>query len=306
MKTFVRRYGWRAYALPVLVVLTIVMLMTTKTQPRARILSDATPHRSPSGSSVAVVPPVARATHAATTAPATPASTAPASSSAPHAAAPTDEAALPAGAPFTMQGAGTFSVVKGTTPRVGGTGASVRLFRYDIEVEKGITGIDVPAFARMVDRVLADPRSWAGHRWDGRKVALQRVDSGPIDFRVSLTSALTVRQYCGYTQKIETSCYAPAGNAPGLRFNRVVLNVSRWVRGAAAYRGDLEDYRIYMINHEDGHALGHDHAQQCLPNGMAPVMMQQTISLRSQITGEDCRANPWPYPPGVRGAPGVE
>jgi hypothetical protein len=39
---------------------------------------------------------------------------------------------------------------------------------------------------------------------------------------------------------------------------------------------------------------------------MAPVMMQQTISLRSQITGEDCRANPWPYPPGVRGAPGVE
>ncbi len=61
-----------------------------------------------------------------------------------------------------------------------------------------------------------------------------------------------------------------------------------------------------MINHEDGHALGHQHAHQCLPGGLAPVMMQQTIGLRSAATGKICQANPWPYPAGAAGAPGAE
>ena len=63
---------------------------------------------------------------------------------------------------------------------------------------------------------------------------------------------------------------------------------------------------MYMINHEDGHALGHEHAHQCLPDGLAPAMMQQTFGLRSASTGKLCGANPWPYPPGVTGAPGTE
>jgi hypothetical protein len=85
-----------------------------------------------------------------------------------------------------------------------------------------------------------------------------------------------------------------------------VFNDSRWVRGAATYVGDLHAYRIYMINHEDGHALGHQHAHQCLPGGLAPVMMQQTFGLKSAANGQNCGANPWPYPPGVKGAPGAE
>jgi hypothetical protein len=123
---------------------------------------------------------------------------------------------------------------------------------------------------------------------------------------VSLTTPLTTRQFCGYEMKAETSCYAKAGSAAGVDVNRVVLNLSRWVRGAAAYAGHVPTYRLYMINHEDGHALGHEHAHQCLPNGMAPVMMQQTLGLRSYVTGKTCAANPWPYPPGVSGAPGAE
>ncbi|MDT4910882.1 MAG: hypothetical protein QOC66_10, partial [Pseudonocardiales bacterium] len=62
----------------------------------------------------------------------------------------------------------------------------------------------------------------------------------------------------------------------------------------------------YMINHEDGHALGHEHAHQCLPGGLAPVMMQQTFGLKSAATGRLCEANPWPYPTGAKGAPGAE
>jgi hypothetical protein len=205
-----------------------------------------------------------------------------------------------------MQGSGTFRVIKGTSPVVGRAGSAAHLFRYDVEIENGITGIDAASFAATVQRVLSDRRSWAGHPWNGPTVALQRVDRGPVDFRVSLTTPMTTRQYCGYEMKVETSCYAQAGSRAGVDVNRVVLNLARWVRGAAAYSGDVATYRVYMINHEDGHALGHEHAHQCLPGGMAPVMMQQTLGLRSAVTQRNCTANPWPYPPGVQGVPGAE
>jgi hypothetical protein len=35
-------------------------------------------------------------------------------------------------------------------------------------------------------------------------------------------------------------------------------------------------------------------------------MMQQTFGLKSATTGRNCGANPWPYPPAARGAPGAE
>jgi hypothetical protein len=206
--------------------------------------------------------------------------------------------ALPPGPAYTTKGEGTFRVLAGTTKVVGDSG---RLYRYDIEVENGITGVDLAGFQTMVDTTLDDPRSWTGHG-----VRLQRADSGQVDFHITLTSSLTVRKYCGYSIPVETSCYAPAGSSAGVDANRVVLNVARWVRGATAYLGDVTAYRHYMINHEDGHAIGHNHAHQCLPNGLAPAMMQQTFGLRSAATDKMCQANPWPYPPGTAGAPGAE
>jgi hypothetical protein len=207
--------------------------------------------------------------------------------------------ALPPGRPYTKLGDGTYRVLKGTTKPFGHS-ATGRIWRYDIEVENGITGINLTQFQQLVDSTLADPRSWSGHG-----VELERVDSGPVDFHISLTSSMTVRRWCGYTDPIETSCYAVAGSVAGLDVNRVVFNDARWVRGDAAYIGDITAYREEMINHEDGHALGHMHAHECLSNGLAPAMMQQTIGLKTP-TGQICQANPWPYPPGVTDAPGVE
>jgi hypothetical protein len=199
--------------------------------------------------------------------------------------------ALPPGAAYTLRGTGTFRVLPGTGPVVGhGT-----VHRYTIDVENGITGVDLAAFSKLVDTSLDDPRSWTARSG----VALQRVDSGWADFHVTLTSAMTVRALCGFEQKIETSCWAPNDDS------RVVLNIARWVRGDVAYIGDLAAYHVYMINHESGHALGHMHSHVCLSNGLAPVMMQQTIGLRS-VSGKICAANPWPYPPGATDAPGVE
>jgi Protein of unknown function (DUF3152) len=277
IRTFVRRYGWRAYAVPVLAVVTVVALMKT-TSPSHK---------------TATQPPTGRPTSGHSAAPTRPGTTE-LKSDQPGANAQNEvlaSDALPPGPAYTVRGAGTFQVLPGTGPVVGhGT-----LHRYTVDVENGITGVDLAGFAKLVDRTLDDPHSWTARRG----VALQRVDSGWADFHVTLASSMTVRTLCGFEQKIETSCWAPNQNS------RVVLNIARWVRGDVAYIGDLGAYHQYMINHESGHALGHIHSHVCLADGLAPVMMQQTIGLRS-VSGKICAANPWPYPPGAKDAPGVE
>ena len=285
LRTFVRRWGWRAYAIPVLAVVTVVALLSS--------------NASSSTSKVAVA-----AGSAGASAPPTATGQIPLKGDATGAGdnnVALKGYALPSGAAYTTKGAGTFRVLKGTSPVVG----SGPLYRYSIDVENGVTGIDLAQFQSLVVSVLADKRSWSGHG-----VSLERVDSGRIDFHITLTSSLTVRKYCGYSIPVETSCYAAAGSVTGLTQNRVIFNDARWVRGSAAYVGDLALYRIYMINHEDGHALGHNHAHQCLPGGLAPAMMQQSFGLTSAVTKQICQANPWPYPPGVKigagGAPGAE
>ncbi len=288
LREFVRRYGWRAYALPVLAVITVLALMTTGGGGPAPA-SHAAGGGSGSGAASQTQP-----------APPTASGQIPLKSDQPGSGAQNTAitaAALPAGGQYTLSGTGSFRVLAGNGPVVG-TGT---LHRYSIDVENGVVGIDLRQYEHLVQQTLSDPRSWAGHGG----VALQRVDTGPVDFHVTLTSSYTVRNLCGYDLPIETSCFVPAGTANSA-VNRVVMNDARWVRGDAAYVGDLNEYRIYMINHEDGHALGHQHAHQCLPGGLAPAMMQQTIGLRSAVTGQMCQANPWPYPPGVKGAPGAE
>ncbi|MEO8888038.1 MAG: DUF3152 domain-containing protein [Jatrophihabitantaceae bacterium] len=282
LRGFVRRYGWRAYALPILVLVSAAALLTAH--------SDVSPSHHDSGGALPVsqtpVSPPPTAESNTTLNPDRPGANARNTA--------VKAAALPAGLAYTLKGTGTFSVLPGTSKVVG----SGQLYRYSIEVENGVSA-NLTQFADLVQSTLADPRSWSGHG-----VALQRVDSGHIDFHVTLTSSLTVRTLCGYDIPVETSCYIGAGATSPV--NRVVLNDSRWARGSAAYLGDLAAYRVYMINHEDGHALGHEHAHECLPGGLAPAMMQQTIGLKDPNTGKLCMANPWPYPTGVKGAPGAE
>jgi hypothetical protein len=55
---------------------------------------------------------------------------------------------------------------------------------------------------------------------------------------------------------------------------RVYIDADNWIFGVAESGLTVEQYRQYVINHEFGHALGHDH----LPckNGVCPVMYQAT------------------------------
>ena len=168
-------------------------------------------------------------------------------------------------------GDGTLVMAPGSSA-VHGSGP---LRRFTVEVERGMP--DGPAaFAKAVERVLFDQRSWGG----GGRMSFQRVSSGPVAFRVALAGPATTDRLC---RPLRTggifSCYMNG---------RAVVNAMRWYDGASAYAGDLAAYRIYVVNHEVGHALGHGHAYACGPGGLARVMIQQTKGLRG------CRRNPWP------------
>jgi ssRNA-specific RNase YbeY (16S rRNA maturation enzyme) len=57
------------------------------------------------------------------------------------------------------------------------------------------------------------------------------------------------------------------------------LNADRWKNGASPSKLVLKDYRQYMVTHEMGHILGHDHVK-CPGKGKpAPIMMQQTLGI---------------------------
>lgn len=289
-RAFAGRYGWRAYALPLLTIVSLVAIFNPAShrdeQPAGAAAGVPTVLATGPTTSAA---PLASASSSPSAAPASsqlkaskPATSVPAK--------PLSPLALPAGPSYATKGNGSFSVVPGSTGVIG----KGQLYRYTIEVEHGVSGVEAKEFAAAVVSALSDRRSWIATG----AVALKRVDSGPVDFRISLTTPMTVHRMCGYSLPVETSCYA--GD-----YGRVVLNLSRWVRGAQVFAGDLVGYRIYAVNHEVGHALGHNHAHSCLSSGLAPVMMQQTIGTKT-AGGRRCRANSWPFPPGAADAPGAE
>lgn len=286
---FISTYGWRAYALPVLVVLTAVVLYQTVTGTAATPPTAENPLQGPPtigamGTEIIGAPPRGLTQFDANL--------------------PTG--ILPDGGPFTEAGAKTWHEVPGTTPQVGQ--GTAKVFTYSVEVEDGI---DTTSFggddglANMVSQTLGNPKSWTHNP----QFAFVRVDaSSPNkpDFRVSLTSPMTVREGCGYDIELESSCYNPSFGPD--EDPRVLINEARWVRGAVPFQGDVGSYRQYLINHEVGHAIGYQRHEPCdTEGGLAPVMMQQTFSTSNnddakfdpdwvKADGKTCRFNPWPYP----------
>jgi hypothetical protein len=286
---FVSTYGWRAYALPVLAAITVLVVYQTVT-------GTAVPQPARAEGPVQGPPTIGVASTGIIGAP-------PKGMTQFDANLPTG--ILPDGGPFTEAGAKTWHIVPGSSPKVGQ--GTTKSFTYTVEVEDGVDTTAIggdDAFARMVSETLNNPKSWTHNP----QIAFTRIDDvsqGQPDFRVSLTSPMTVREGCGYDIPLEASCYNPAylGDQP-----RVFVNEARWVRGAVPFQGDIGSYRQYLVNHEVGHAIGYQKHEPCAENGeLAPVMMQQTFSTSNdddarfdpqsvQADGKTCRFNPWPYP----------
>ncbi len=213
----------------------------------------------------------------------------------------TNEGQLPPGGPVTQEGTGNYRTIGKPGAHAGTTGKE---FTYVIEAEDTINTADFggdDAFSAMVDSTLTNPKGWTSEGKFKFRHIKETATEKP-DLRLQLSSQKTTEDVCGNSFKLETSCFYGEGN-------RVVLNESRWVRGALPFDGDLGSYRQYLINHEVGHGLGFAAHQPCQKDGaLAPIMMQQTLSLNN---GElkrmnpnesydnpefTCRPNPWPYP----------
>ncbi|WP_233498428.1 DUF3152 domain-containing protein [Blastococcus sp. TF02A-26] len=264
VRRFVLRYGWRAYAIPILTVATLLALVDLARTGTGTGTDPATP---PAAASTADRPADTVRTGA-------PAPTGEAVGEGVPSVTPTTVAE----ATYVEQGAGTVTVVPGTSA-VFGTGP---LRRFAVEVEDGI-GVDAAAFALAVEQTLADPRGWgAGGRMSFQRVGVEEAAAGDFDFKVSLISPGSMETYCpGVGTQGYTSC----------RYgDRAVINLARWETAVPDYQGDVATYRLYVVNHEVGHALGNGHQPCPGPGQLAPVMQQQTLGL------EGCTKNAWPYP----------
>ncbi|WP_371687577.1 DUF3152 domain-containing protein, partial [Micromonospora sp. KC721] len=190
--------------------------------------------------------------------------------------------------PVPASGKGSFGYDDRPGPTLGRAG---RVQRYRVAVEHG-SGVDVRDFSDQVQAALTGPGSWV----DSGELRLRRVPSGEsVDFTVYLVTATTAGRMClagGVNIRVGgrpyTSCRAPG---------KVIVNLERWQRSVPHFvRGGvpLSLYRLYVVNHEVGHQLGHGH-ERCPGRGRpAPVMQQQTLFL------DGCTANPWPYLDGKR------
>jgi hypothetical protein len=169
---------------------------------------------------------------------------------------------------------GRFTAASGTGPTIG-TGTR---FTYTVEVEDGVP-VDPAAFAEEVEAILSDARGWTA----AGDVALQRVgpEQAPT-FRVRLATPATTDVRCA---PLATNGLFSCRNGED-----VMINLFRWAEGAAPSGLPLEDYRRYLISHEVGHVLGHEHVACPGPGRPAPVMLQQTKGLQG------CSPNPWPFP----------
>jgi Protein of unknown function (DUF3152) len=263
-------YGWRVYALPILVVLTVLAVLDA-TRSSAQQPSNETSTLE-LGQNPLIPNPLAG----------------------PGFEAAKASAELPGGGPFTVQGAGTWRVIPGAGAPFG-TG---ELVTYTIEIEDGVeleggsTG-----FATTVDSTLNNPKSWIG---SGR-YQFQRIDDSRVaTLRISLTSQLTTRKLCGFRIPFDASCWKPEDR-------RAVINAARWARGAVAFQGNVVQYQQYVVNHEVGHGLGFPHIGCEATGRLAPVMMQQTWGVSDDylaVLGTDqviadglvCQPNAWPFP----------
>lgn len=140
--------------------------------------------------------------------------------------------------------------------------------RYSARVDPDVK-YPTPTFTDLLQIYLADPDGWAGKGY-------QFEYDPKASLVIRLSSPRTLQKECGLPKGL--SCAVLGGK-------KMWLNSDRWLKGASASQLSLDSYRQYMVSHEMGHILGHEH-QKCPGIGeAAPIMLQQTLGLKG------CRPN---------------
>lgn len=118
-------------------------------------------------------------------------------------------------------------------------------------------------FRREVKAYLADPHGW---RSEGYVFSVSRTP----EVVIHLASAKTLGR---------TACHDSRLSCAEMNGRHMYLNADRWMHGAPASKLDLGAYRQYMVTHEMGHILGHEHVKCPGPGHPAPLMLQQTLGI---------------------------
>ena len=150
------------------------------------------------------------------------------------------------------------------------------VYHYVLRAENG-TDVDAAAAASTVESVLNDDRGWR----TAEEVSFEQVsDPDSADFVLSIATPPTADALCA---PLETASMWNCRSG-----ENVVLNSDRWTYGSPTF-SSLDAYHIYVINHEVGHFLGHEH-EYCAGAGLkAPTMAQQ-----SRTRDGGCTENGWP------------
>ena len=149
--------------------------------------------------------------------------------------------------------------------------------RYRIEIRSPDPAL--ADAAQVIDAVLEDPRGW------------QQAD---IDFVADPGAPHVIVLAEGADAHVLCQPYDVGGRFSCQNGPLVVLNAIRWREAVPHWPGDLASYRQMLVNHEVGHLLGMHHLRCTAPGAVAPVMEQQSGTLRG------CQANAWPTPVELR------
>ncbi|WEV42145.1 DUF3152 domain-containing protein [Bifidobacterium sp. ESL0682] len=163
---------------------------------------------------------------------------------------------------------------------VAASGKPAHQYSYCVSTKGDVGGAEVQQeFENSIFRTLNDPRGWprAGASFT------YSADSSHCDFVVYLSQPSLMKTFSGNCSD-EYSCRVG---------NNVIINEDRWNNAMPQMFSagmSLDRYRTMVINHEVGHRLGHlDNEPSCpAPNAPAPLMQEQSISLRG------CTPNEWP------------
>lgn len=145
---------------------------------------------------------------------------------------------------------------------------------WNVVFRDGVSRSDASAMRS----ILLNPRGWAtiGVRFGFGPAA--RGDEGrTITIRILPREEMRRRfpsQFHGYS-------------VCDMRTREVFIDEPNWRLGSELSGMDLEHYRMYIVTHEVGHALGFRHASCEGPGALASVMQQHTFG-----TGE-CLPNPF-------------
>jgi len=138
------------------------------------------------------------------------------------------------------------------------------IIRYKFSIDDDVIkkySIRLPVqIAYYVMIYLNDPNGWS------KKGFFFEESKSGHSIIIRMASAETIQRVCGDGS---LSCAELNGK-------RMYINADRWFHGSSHSRLSLEDYRQYLVSHEIGHILGHEH-DRCKCKGCpAPIMMQQT------------------------------